>query len=99
MVGAHLALDWQVGKPANTRQGPRQIIAQLKSVDTKFHILRNSKKFQENDYNKGISINEDLTRDCLLFYCRQLCHQRRLKMVSSCLRRSGPHQVWLRDAG
>lgn len=87
---AGIALDQQdivtshrVGKPANRRQSPRQIIAGLKSVDTKFHILRNSKKFQENDQTKGISVNEDLTkvRDRLLFHCRQLCCQRRIKKV------------------
>lgn len=63
------------------RKGPRQIIARLKSVDTKFHILRNARKFQQHDESKHISANEDLTkrRARLLYLCRQLCRQRYLR--------------------
>lgn len=72
----------RVGNPSSSRRkGPRQIIARLKSVDTKFHILRNARKFQQHSQTKHISANEDLTklRDRLLFLCRQLCRQRQLK--------------------
>lgn len=62
---------------SNERKGLRQIIARLKSVDAKFHILQKAKKFQQHEKNK---VNEDLTklRDRLLFHCRQLCRQHRL---------------------
>ena len=71
----------RVGDPKRERRGPRQIIARLRSVDTKFHILRNSKKFLEHENTKHISVNEDLTklRDRLLFMCRQLCREKKLK--------------------
>ena len=71
----------RVGNPRKQRQGPRQIIARLQSVDTKFHILKNSAKFRKNEETKRISVNEDLTkyRDRLLFLCRKLCRDQRLK--------------------
>ena len=71
----------RLGNPNSKRKGPRQIIARLKSVDTKFHILRNARKFKQHDETKHISANEDLTkrRDRLLYLCRQLCRQRRLR--------------------
>ena len=73
----------RVVNPNSKRKGPCQIIARLKSVETKFHILRNARKFQQHDETKHIhvSANEDLTkrRDQLLYLCRQLCRHRRLR--------------------
>ena len=40
----------RVGNPNE----PRQIFDRLKSVDTKFHILRNARKFQQHDESKHI---------------------------------------------
>ena len=37
----------RVGNPNSKRKGPRQIIARLKSVGTKFHILCNARKFKQ----------------------------------------------------
>jgi hypothetical protein len=67
------------------KKRPRQIIARLKSVDTKFFILRNSAKFRKHEHTKRIAVNEDLTkyRDRLLFLCRQLCHEQKLKNARS----------------
>lgn len=52
----------RVGKP---RSGPRQIIARLKSVDTKFGILKDLKKLRLHNDTKNIRINEDLTKSCI----------------------------------
>uniref|UniRef100_K1QI41 Phosphatidylinositol-4-phosphate 5-kinase type-1 alpha n=1 Tax=Magallana gigas TaxID=29159 RepID=K1QI41_MAGGI len=75
----------RVGHPKRQRAGPRQIIARLNSVDTKFRILRSSKLFQNNVQTKGISVSEDLTkyRDKLLYLCRQLCRNGELKKAWS----------------
>lgn len=77
----------RVGHPKRQRAGPRQIIARLNSVETKFRILhvRSSKLFQNNVQTKGISVSEDLTkyRDKLLYLCRQLCRNGELKRAWS----------------
>lgn len=72
----------RVGKPRN---GPRQIIARLKSVDTKFGILKDLKKLRSHNDTKNVRINEDLTkfRDRLMYLCRQLCRRGRLSKVWS----------------
>jgi hypothetical protein len=77
-----IIISHRVGKQ---KKGPRQIIARLKSVDTKFFILRNSAKFRKHEQTKRISVNEDLTRyrDRLLFLCRQLCREQKLKNARS----------------
>lgn len=75
----------RVGKPVNNpgkqRHGPRQIIARLKSVDTKFYILRNAAQFRKQETTKMISVNEDLTkyRNRLFYLCRKLCREKSLK--------------------
>ena len=82
LQGDDIINSHRVGKPKN---GPRQIIARLKSVDTKFLILKNSVKFRKHEQTKRISVNEDLTRyrDRLLFLCRQLCREQKLKNARS----------------
>lgn len=74
----------RVGRPHN-RSTPRQIIARLKSVDVKFRLVKNFKKFKENPDTRNITINEDLTkyRDRLMFLCRKLCRANQLKKVWS----------------
>lgn len=73
----------RVGKPRSS--GHRQIIARLKTVDTKFKLLRNSKKLFSHKETKNIRINEDLTkfRDKLLYLCRQLGRRGQLHKVWS----------------
>lgn len=76
-----IIVSHRVGKPDRNRTRPRQIIPRLKSVDLKFHLFKNSKKFKNNP----TAINEDLTkyRDSLLFLGRQLCRNHNLKSMSS----------------
>lgn len=80
-----IIVSHRVGKPDRNRTRPRQIIARLKSVDLKFHLVKNSKKFKNNPSTRNVAINEDLTkyRDRLLFLGRQLCRNHNLKSVSS----------------
>ncbi|XP_033730887.1 uncharacterized protein LOC117320397 [Pecten maximus] len=62
----------RVGKAG--RGKPRQIIMRLKSVDSKFKLLKSSRNFRNESSFKGISVNEDLTRyrDELAFLARRL---------------------------
>lgn len=78
---ARVALDLQDivnshidGKPTHRQQCHCQIITRFKSVDTKFYILLNSKKFEERYFRKR---GPYLFRDCLWSHCRQ----RRLKTI------------------
>lgn len=80
-----IIVSHRVGRPDRNRTRPRQIIARLKSVDLKFHLIKNSKKFKNNPCTRNVAINEDLTkyRDRLMFLGRQLCRNHNLKSVSS----------------
>lgn len=117
---ARVALDLQDivnshidGKPTHRQQCHCQIITRFKSVDTKFYILLNSKKFEENDQIKGTSVNEDLTYSEIVSGLiavsadsKQSVHpmvKSRWKITqrldSSCSQWRGPRQNWSRDAG
>jgi hypothetical protein len=75
----------RVGNPKNSKSGPRQIIARLKSVDVKFRLVKSHKQLKKHPETKGISFNEDLTkyRDKLLFLSRTLCRNNMLKQAWS----------------
>ena len=64
----------RVGKVDRNGGRPRQIIARLSSVDAKFSLLKSSSGFRSSDNFKGISVNEDLTknRGRLAFIARNL---------------------------
>ncbi|PJE77360.1 hypothetical protein CI610_03718 [invertebrate metagenome] len=66
----------RVGKPGKGK--PRQIIMRLKSVDTKFKLLKSSREFRNNPTYRNISVNEDLTkyRNELAFFARKLAKNR-----------------------
>ena len=55
-----IVVSHKVEKTRST--GHRQIIAKLKTVDTKFRLLRNSKKLFSHSETKYVRINEDLTK-------------------------------------
>lgn len=71
---AEVERSHRVGKPSPTLSKPRQIIMRLRSVDTKFLLLKSAKNFRKNENFKHISVNEDLTkfRGQLAFFSRQL---------------------------
>ncbi|XP_062598945.1 uncharacterized protein LOC134260402 [Saccostrea cucullata] len=91
-----IIVSHRVGKRDANRTRPRQIIARLRSVDLKFHLVKNSRKFAEIEKTAGITINEDLTkyRDKIMFLGRQLCRNRRIKSVSSS---NGKIKIYDRD--
>lgn len=63
----------RVGKFGSNQSKPRQIIMRLRSVDTKFLLLKSAKNFRKNENYKHISVNEDLTklRSQLAYFARQ----------------------------
>ena len=75
----------RVGDPKNSRSGPRQIIARLKSVDVKFRLVKSHKQLKKHLDTTGIYFNEDLTkyRDKLLFLSRTLCRNNMIKQAWS----------------
>ena len=57
-----IIISHRVGKWSNARDKPRQIIAKLRSVDLKFHLVKNAKNLRRNVETSSVAINEDLTK-------------------------------------
>ena len=80
-----IIISHRVEKWSNARDKPRQIIAKLRSVDLKFHLVKNAKNLRRNVETSSVAINEDLTkfRDKLMFTGRQLIRGKHLKQIWS----------------
>lgn len=83
LTSSDIVTSHRVGDPRKQRQSPRQIIVRLQSTDVKFSLMKEAKKLRKNSETRHIIINEDLTkyRDRLLYLCRQLCRERKLKQA------------------
>lgn len=57
-----IIISHRVGKWSNARDKPRQIIAKLRSVDLKFHLVKNAKNLRRHVETSSVAINEDLTK-------------------------------------
>ena len=69
-----IIISHRVEKWSNARDKPRQIIAKLRSVDLKFHLVKNAKNLRRHVATSSVAIIEDLTtsRYKLMFIGRQL---------------------------